>query len=262
MTTDPVPASLVNNFSSSGDKRLPQAYYRSKLFVAPFTTNPMVAAAGPLLSLLERLCLSPTLPSIPSICENIDHELKAFHSSLNNKAYTEELDAIAHYLLCATLDELVAKNYQRVNNISAEFKAFTPAAIDQVGADERFFAIVDYLKQSPNQFLDLIELSYYCLIVGFEGKYHFAANGRQVLDDLLEELFQIIQLHRVNKPMRLFKETKKTERLTRTNRRPLLIVAAVSFTLLLAGYFASYALLENKVKMVQFGHTVLAKLDN
>ena len=55
-----------------------------------------------------------------------------------------------------------------------------------------FFGIVTYIKQRPNQYLDLLELAYYCLITGFEGEQHGKADGRQTLDNLIEELYQLI----------------------------------------------------------------------
>lgn len=65
MTVAHYPASLVSShLNKSGTMLVPQGYYRSKLFIAPFSTNALVAAAGPLLSLLERLCLSPSLPPL------------------------------------------------------------------------------------------------------------------------------------------------------------------------------------------------------
>ena len=57
MAAERFSASFVSRLSLSNAQQMPQGYYRSKLFIAPFTTNPLVAAAGPLLSLLERLCL-------------------------------------------------------------------------------------------------------------------------------------------------------------------------------------------------------------
>ena len=57
----------------------------------------------------------------------------------------------------------------------------------------------------PEQFLDLIELSYFCLMIGFEGKYHLQADGRITLDNLIEHLFQTIQKLRTNKTHKLFK---------------------------------------------------------
>lgn len=249
--------SLTNNNSS-----LPQGYYRSKLFVAPFTINPLVAAAGPILSLLERLGLSPSLPAINNLRENIEHELNAFHSRLKSKAYTEELTGIAHYLLCATLDELVGKNYLRVYGKAPEFCAFTPASMqDEAGPQQRFFDIIDYIKERPHQYLDLLELAYYCLIAGFEGIQYKRTDGRQVLDNLIEELYQLIQQYRVNKSHYLFKPIIPLDTAPK-NHKPIIMACLISLSVLLAGYCLSYALLENKAKTVQFGHHIISQLDN
>lgn len=261
MTAEQLSAPFVNRLSLPGLHQTPQGYYRSKLFIAPFTTNPLVAAAGPILSLLERLCLAPSLPPITSIRDNIEHELRAFHSRLNGKAYTEELDAIAHYLLCATIDELLGKNYLRLYGKAAEFQAFTPSSHDEKGPEQRFFDIINYIKQNPNQYLDLLELAYYCLITGFEGEQHKRADGRQALDNLIEELFQLIQQYRVHKPYRLFNEQKAIDNFPR-NRKPLVAVSILALTLLTASYFVSHVFLEKQAKAVQFGHRVTATLDD
>lgn len=261
MTAEQLSASCVNHLSLAGTQNLPQGYYRSKLFIAPFTTNPLVAAAGPLLSLLERLCIAPSLPPINHIRDNIEHELRAFHSRLNGKACTEELDVIAHYLLCATIDELIGKNYLRLYGRVAEFQAFTPSSLDEKGPQGRFFDITNYIKQKPNQYLDLLELAYYCLITGFEGEQHGRADGRQVLDNLLEELFQLIQQHRVHKSLRLFHEQKTVDHFPK-DRKPIIAACLLALGLLTAGFFASYTLLDKQAKKVQFGHLVTAKLDD
>jgi type VI secretion system protein ImpK len=254
-------SAFVSPLSIPGNQRLPEGYYRSKLFIAPFTTNPLVAAAGPLLSLLERLYLSPSLPPIESIRENIEHELRAFHSRLNGQAYAEELDAIAHYLLCATIDELLGKNYLRLYGKIDEFQAFTPPSQDDKGPQRRFFDVLNYIKQRPNQYLDLLELSYYCLITGFEGEQHGRPDGRQVLDNLLEELYQLIKQYRVNKSHRLFNEQKSIDSFPK-NRKPSIITTVMALSILLLGYFTSHTLLEKEAKTFKFGHIVNAKLDD
>ncbi|VEG90780.1 type IVB secretion system protein IcmH/DotU [Legionella spiritensis] len=261
MAAEHFSVSLVSRLSLQGTQQMPQGYYRSKLFIVPFTTNPIVAAAGPLLSLLERLCVSTSLPPIRSIRENIEHELRAFHSRIHGKEYNEELEAIANYLLSATIDELLGKSYLRFDGKMAEFNSFTPASYDSVGPEERFFDIINYIKERPNQYLDLLELAYYCLISGFEGKQHGRANGRQILDDLIEELYQLIRQYRVNKSYRLFKEQKKTEAPS-SNRKPILAICFLSLGLLIAGYWVSHAVIEHKAKTVQFGHHIVAKLDD
>jgi len=259
---------IAEHFSASlvsrplmGQQQTLQGYYRSKLFVVPLSTNPLVAAAGPVLSLLERLCVSPTLPPVNTIRDNIEHELKAFHSRILGITNLQELEILAYYMLCATVDEMLGKSFLRLYGKTIEFSAFTPASHDGIGPEQRFFDIVNYIKQRPNQFLDLLELAYYCLITGFEGIYHGKTDGRQVLDNLLEELYQLIQQYRVNKSHNLFKEKKKAEPITKNNR-PLFAIGFISIGLLVAGYLLSYSMLINKAKSVQLGHQIIAKLDD
>ncbi|KTD67536.1 type IVB secretion system protein IcmH/DotU [Legionella shakespearei] len=261
MIAEHYPASLVSRLAISESNLVPQGYYRSKLFIAPFSTNTLVAAAGPLLSLLERLCLSPTLPPIEHIRENIEHELRAFHSKLDASKYPLDLISIAHYLMSATIDEILGKSYLRVYNIAAEFKSFTPLTHDGAQPQQRFFEILNYIKERPNQFLDLIELVYFCLIAGFEGEYHLKADGRQVLDNTIEDLYQIIQQYRFNKPQRLFNENPIPKTVKR-NYRASIIAAVAAVSLIALAFLTSQILLENKAKTVLFGHTQLAMLDN
>ena len=262
MSAEPYSASLVSRFAVPGNHPIPKGYYRSKLFINASTTNPLVAAAGPLLSLLERLCVSPTLPPINDIRDNIEHELHAFHSRLTRQDYANEFVVIASYLLSATIDELLGKNYLRLHGQPAAFKAFTPSSHDDTGPQRRFFEIIYHIKERTNQYLDLLELAYYCLIAGFEGEQHLRTDGRQTLDNIIEELYQLIQQNRANKPYRLFKE-KKQAHPEPMNHKRIIIPALISLSLLISIYFISHTLLEQKAKNVFLEHTVLANnLDN
>lgn len=262
MTVEHYPASLVSNrLLDSGSMLIPQGYYRSKLFIAPFSTNALVAAAGPLLSLLERLCLSPTLPPVENIRDNIEHELLAFQSKMNASKYPADLIAIAHYLMSATIDEILGKSYMRVYQLTAEFKAFTPLTNDNVQPQHRFFEILNYIKERPNQYLDLIELVYFFLIVGFEGHYHLKPDGRQALDNYIEDLYQIIQKNRFNQPHRLFNEN-PIPKIVKKNYKAVIITVITAVTVVALAFFTSHYLLENKAKTVLFGHSQLALLDS
>lgn len=262
MTAELYPTSLANNLIiDSSALPTPEGYYRSKLFVAHVSTNILVSAAGPLLSLLERLCLSPSLPPVENIRDNIEHELLAFHSKMHATNYPRTLIGIAYYLMSATIDEILGKNYMRLYNVTAEFKAFTPLTSDNAQPQDRFFEILNYLKEKPNQYLDLIELVYYLLILGFEGRYHLTADGRQVLDNYIEDLYQITQQHRFHKPRRLFNKNTVPKVMKKNYKTTVLALIAAAAVVSLA-FFTSHILLENKAKTVLFGHTQLALLDN
>lgn len=244
----------MNSLTIAHEDNFPKGYYRSKLFVASSTTNPLVSAASPLLSLLERLSLSPTLPPIEAIRDNIQHELFAFHSRLASQNYAHDLIKIANYLLTATVDELLGKNYLRLYDKPAEFKAFTALSQDASRPEQHFFEIVLHIKQRTNQYLDLIELAYYCLITGFEGEHHFRPDGRQWLDNLIEELHVIIQKHRAHKPVRLFKEP-IAQMPDSANHKPVLIKVAFALGLIIIIYLGSQFLLDSKAKSLLFEQT-------
>ena len=257
MSTQEVARILTNTCLS----QIPQGYFRSKLFATNSTSNILLAAASPLLSLLERLCVSPTLPDIKQARDNIEHELYAFNSRLSNEEYSKDYIAISHYLLYATIDELLGKNYLRLFGQNVDFQAFTPSSADNTGPQEQFFKIINFLKEHPLQYLDLIELSYYCLITGFEGKYHTEASGRQELDNLIEELHQLITDNRVHKNHQLFKEKHEVETKSRTYKPFIYMSTAIVFVLSLT-YIGSNMLLEHKAKNVLYKSSEYAKMDN
>jgi type IV/VI secretion system ImpK/VasF family protein len=261
MAAEHYPPSIVSRLANTRTSVVPQGYYRSKLFIAPFSTNTLVVAAGPVLSLLERLFLSPSLPPIEHIRDNIEHELRAFYSRLDASQYTAELMNIAYYLLAATIDEILGKNYLRVYNIAPQFNSFTPLSNDETPPQKRFFEILNYVKERPNQYLDLIELIYFCLVAGYEGEYHLKADGRQALDNQIENLYQIIQQYRFNKPHRLLNEN-PMPKTVKKNYRATIVTIIIVTGLITAAFLTSQILLENKAKNVLFAHTELALLDN
>ncbi|MCH9755605.1 MAG: type IVB secretion system protein IcmH/DotU [Gammaproteobacteria bacterium] len=250
MPAAPCSTSLITQFTKPGALKTQPGYYRSKLFSTPTTSNVFLAAAGPLFSLLERLGTSQTLPPIQTAWDNLDHELHAFQSRLSSFECADELLAMAQYLIHATIDELLGKNYLRVFDKAAEFSAFTSPSADNTGPEKRFFELVNYIKVRPNQYLDLIELAYYCLISGFEGENHIATTGRQTLDNLIEELHELIQKNRVQKPVRLFTEPKKTTTEIKFDHKPWIKTTSLALGVLLGAYFFSQVLLEHKAKTI------------
>ncbi len=237
-------------FALSHSPQILQGYFRSKLFMNHNTRNPFVAAASPLLSLLERLCISTTLPPVKIMRDQIEHELLAFQSRFLGQQGTHEQVAMSYYLLSATIDELLGKNYLRLHGQTAEFKSFTPAGgPDDCAPQHHFFTLIQHIKERAHQYLSVIELAYYCLIAGFEGYHHFRADGRQTLDNLIEELHQLIQQHRVHKPYRPFTAHAVTNLPTHPHKN-LLLLGVLTSSLLAAAYISSQTLIESHAQQL------------
>ena len=227
-----------------------QGYYRSKLYSSTCASNPVIAAASPILSLIERIASSTTLPEVDLMRNNVEHEINAFQCRLKSQKYPDELSLIGRYIICATIDELLGKNYQRVNGKVADFKAFTPISSDGREPQTMFFQLLEQLKESVGQYLDLLELTYFCLMAGFEGEMHLRADGRQKLENLIEELYQLISENRVHKPLKLF-SAKPCPAPVKSYKIPLVITSAlVTISLVVAIGFTSHSILEYKAQKV------------
>lgn len=250
MSAELCSTSLIGQFIVPDAIQAPRSYYRSKLFRTSSASNSFLAAAGPLFSLIERLGTSQTLPPIETVIQNLEHELKAFRSRLNMLKSANEHAIIAQYLLSATIDELLGKSYLRVHEKPAEFRAFTPSSHDEVGPERRFFELIEHLKLHPNQYLDLLELAYYCLISGFEGEQHLNTSGRQTLDNLIEALHELIQKNRVSKPLRLFTEAEQPTEHVSVDHKPWIKAAGIALAILLGSYLMSETLLEHQAKTI------------
>lgn len=259
MTAEAYSNSLITRFSVCETNQLPQGYYRSKLFTSATSNNPLIAAASPLLTLLERMSISATLPPIKEIRNNLHHEIKAFESRLVGQGLSAEQITIAKYLLCATIDELLGKNHLRIHGETANFKAFTAFSYDDIGPEKRFFEIVQFIKERANHYLELIELSYYCLIAGFEGEEHLKPNGRQNLDNLIDELYQLITTHKAPKRHRLFRQSTPPPAHP-SNQRQWLTSSLIAVGSLIALFLISHTVLEYKAQNVINSHTMLAAL--
>jgi len=205
MIAESMATHFLNNSLPGSQLPVETGYFRSKLLVTDTFTNPLIAAASPLLSILERLHFAQALPPVENLQQDIAHEFKAFYSRGQTHDYSEELKLLANYILSATTDEILGKTYLRLQGEVQNFKAFTPISHTGIGPEQYFFDIVTQLMSTPEQFLDLIELAYFCLLIGFEGKYHLQAEGRTRLDNLIEQLFHTIQKYRSNRKHKLFK---------------------------------------------------------
>src|SRR5436190_1176230 len=66
---------------------------------------------------------------------------------------------------------------------------------DETWGGEKFFQLLAKLAQNPQQHAHLLELMYYCLALGFEGRFRIVDNGRTQLETLKQRLLTI--LHQV-----------------------------------------------------------------
>jgi type VI secretion system protein ImpK len=261
MADEQMVAALLPSISSSGSMESQgRGYYRSKLFSVHDELSPFVSAASPLFSLLDRFVVAENLPPIERVMINLDHELKAFHSRLLSQPYSEMQNALAYYLLAATVDEVLARSYLRLFGRAPAFKAFTPATYTEEEPGTKFFSILMVLKSRPFEHLPLLELAYYCLMAGFEGEQHGRADGRQVLEAEIDGIFRLITQYRQQTQLVLFERPKAMPTALQPYRRlagaGMGMVCLFVFCIFLSQFF-----LEHQANRLRFTPTFITALD-
>lgn len=155
-------------------------------------SNPLIAGSFSLLSLVPKLRNLPFHNAINELQERLIGEIKGFENRALQKGASPNQVENSKYLLCSLIDETVlntpwgSKSGWGHNSLSSLF-------FRKMWGGEEFFQILNRLKQQPAQNLNLLELAYICLSLGFEGKYRHSSNGLPALEKERQDLYLLIQ---------------------------------------------------------------------
>ena len=172
-----------------------QTYCQSKTFIAHSGINPLIAAASALFSLLRKLPQCGQYQDITSLRDNLIHEVKAFECAAHSHGYNSETILVARYALCATLDEIILQTAWG-HTASWEEQTLLYFFQGENWGGEAFFFLLERLQKEPEQHVELLELMYLCLSLGFKGKYQQAPELYPALQKVRDDLYQMIRRQR------------------------------------------------------------------
>lgn len=156
------------------------------------SSNPLLQAATPLLLLAVQLRHSTQLPDVARLREQTSAYVRRFESQAQAAGQSTQTIMAARYVLCAMLDESVLNApWGEQSGWSQKTLLVTFHGESYGGA--KFFQILDRLCADFNRHLDLIELMYVCLALGFGGRYQIESGGRARLADIQEDLYRRIR---------------------------------------------------------------------
>jgi type VI secretion system protein ImpK len=164
-------------------------------FNAEHSVNPVVNAAATLIAVFAKTRSTARHNDVGGLYQRLINEVKTFESRLRDLDLKQEQLLSARYLMCSVLDEAVLNTPWGSESAWAQ-RTLLSVFHGETSGGEKSFLILDRLKQTPAENLDLIELFYICISMGFEGRYRLMARGREGLDQIREELFAIIRRHR------------------------------------------------------------------
>lgn len=157
--------------------------------------NALVNAASTLIAVYEKTRSSLSHPDVGGLHQRLVSEIKNFEIKARDIGIKPEIILSSRYSLCAALDEAVL-NTPWGSESAWPQRTLLSVFHNETSGGEKFFLILDRMKQQPGENLHILELMYILLSLGFEGKYRVIHRGKEVIEQLRDELYTIIRRQR------------------------------------------------------------------
>ena len=196
--------------------------------------NPLISAASTLLAVVNKLRNTPVHNDVAGLHRQLVDEIKQFDNKLKAQNTRPEIALSARYQLCAAIDEAVMSTPWGAQAGWAQ-RSLLSLFHKETAGGEKFFAILQKMMEAPGTNIELIELDYILLSLGFEGKFKIDPRGRDQLEAIRENLYNSVEKLRGEFDMDLAPnvETRATSKKGLTEFLPLWVVTAVVVALIL-----------------------------
>ncbi|GLS26052.1 type IVB secretion system protein IcmH/DotU [Marinibactrum halimedae] len=157
--------------------------------------NPLINAASTLLGVIAKLRNTMSHDNPPDLHRRVSEEIKGLDLKLKQQNLPHQTVITARYLLCTVVDEIVLNTPWGANSGWSSHSLLSMFHQETFGG-EKCFLVLQKLLEAPGSHLDLLELYYLCLSLGFEGKYRVERRGHEQLNVIRDNLYQTIANHR------------------------------------------------------------------
>ncbi|MFC5472457.1 type VI secretion system protein TssL, long form [Paraherbaspirillum soli] len=186
-TAAPKPKVVLNidSFDPPPDMQL-------RLVQVAAAANPLLEAAQPLLrALAEMPAQVKDLDEMNCLREMLVREIKAFQTLCDKADLSWKHMAAVRFCICTALDE--AANRNNLGGGSAwAMKSLLIEIEGESDGGEKFFLLIGRMATDPQEYLDVLEVLYRILGLGFEGRYSVIEDGRRHLDQIRQRLLTLI----------------------------------------------------------------------
>lgn len=189
-------------------RQSPQA---DRLVAVRAAVSPLFEAAGPLvdaLPVLARFAGQLDQARADKLRPYLVSEISSFQSVCQDARLRYEDIVIASYGLCTALDEAASHAMQGDVRHPAESNPWMaqPLAVqfhgDSMGG-RHLFVMITKLMASSEMYVDLLELMFVILWLGFQGMYRHARDGRRQFDEMRSRIRDLLTAQRRNGPEHL-----------------------------------------------------------
>ncbi|PVE52383.1 type VI secretion system protein TssL, long form [Rhizobium rhizogenes] len=151
----------------------------------------LVQSAAPLLNLAHVLRFSDVQPDPDHLRRACLEAITRYERDLASARISPERARAAHYVVCATVDDVILSKPWGVRAGWARSGLVSTFHNDVTGGD-RVFDILDHFHQSPGANKDLLLLIYLCLSLAFEGRTRVSPKGALELARIRDSLYKTL----------------------------------------------------------------------
>jgi len=151
----------------------------------------IVRSAAPLLNLAHAIRYSDAQPDVDQLRRVTIDAVGRYERDLAAARISPERARAAHYIVCATVDDVVLSKPWGIRTGWARSGLVSTFHMDVTGGD-RVFDLLDHFHQSPGANKDLLLLIYLCLSLAFEGRTRVSARGTLELGRIRDSLYKTL----------------------------------------------------------------------
>jgi type VI secretion system protein ImpK len=184
----------------------PTADFTSRLSAVKRAKNPLLEAAAPLLRAQADMPMYLETEAIVELRFLLEREVHLFQKLCEQANIRHDHMLGASYCLCTALDEAATQTvWGKMGNSGLEWITSGLASAmheDRQGGD-KVYLLIGRLMTEPQQHLDLLEVIYRVLSLGFEGRYRYQADGRRKHETVRQRLYNELSAQRGAVPVAL-----------------------------------------------------------
>jgi len=258
----PQPATSDPAATPSSYTRQPNIDLHTRQFNNTYGLNKLVNAASVLIAVFCKTRSALNHPDVTGLHQQLVREIRSFDDRMREAGIQPETQLAARYLICTILDEAVLNTPWGAESAWTQ-KTLLSTFHNETAGGEKFFLILDRMRSSPAENIEVLELIYICISLGYEGKYRVMNRGRDTLEQLRDELFHIIRAHRGEYERSLSPHGRGLGKVRNSLTRhiPVWVAVSVFMSVLVLGYSGARYWLHQSTDHVAEQLTEIANVD-
>lgn len=185
----------------------PEPSLTTRLAAIKSAQNPLLEAAQLLLRALADMPDRLDADGVDVFQRLLEREVATFQSLCNDAQIRHEHAVAASYTLCTALDEAAHRTaWGGGKGVETGVWAGRQLAMtfhEDTEGGVKFFLLVGRLAANPQEHIDLLELMYQLLGLGFEGRFGTETHGRRQLETIRHRLLTLLASARGDVPHEL-----------------------------------------------------------